>query len=329
MSGLMWVQAEVLPVFQGNHDMAHQNLVPAAPTTLPSPVDFEAYSRAVNALPMLSEARERELALAWRDHQDKNAARELVLAHLRLVTRVVKDHRGYGLPDADLAQEGAVGLMKAVRGFDPLRGIRLAAYAIRWIEAEIREFIFRSWRLVRLAGGATMKKLFFGYRRTVEALREHGSERPVGVSPQDIAKALGVDDKSAAMAMEYFAGSDDSMSLLESDADAGRANVLEAQASNVANEEHETDPMAIVGKLRDDDMARRAMARAWEGLDERSRGVLAARRFSEPAVPLREVSEKWGVSIERARQIEVAAWDKLVSMSRELLHSPRMIGSPQ
>jgi RNA polymerase sigma factor (sigma-70 family) len=145
----------------------HQSLLPR----LPSPLNFEAYARAVQALPFLDDARERELAMAWKTTQDKGAAWELVMAHLRLVVRVVRDQAGYGLSPGDLAQEGTVGLMKAVHRFDPDRGIRLAAYAIKWIEAEVREYIMRNWRLVRLGSGSAMKKLFFGYRQALTSLR--------------------------------------------------------------------------------------------------------------------------------------------------------------
>lgn len=284
---------------------------------LPSPMDFPAYERAVQAIPMLSEAREKELVRAWCETKDREAARELVLSHLRLVTKAVKDHRGYGLPEGDLAQEGTVGLMRAVHGFDSRHGVRLAAYAWKWIEAEIREYIFRSWRLVRLGSGTTMRKLFFGYRKTMEGLRKWSPDRPVGVSAEDVARAMDLPEDQVLLAAQYFGGSD--LPLLGADdEDAGSADrlMLEAIPFNAP-----LGPEDVAEQLIDEDLGRRAISIAWQDLDERSREILSARRFAEPAIPLREVAQQWGVSIERARQIEHAAWEKLIHGSRVALET--------
>lgn len=285
--------------------------------TLPSPMDFPAYDRAVQAIPMLSEDREKELVQAWTERKDREAARELVLSHLRLVTKAVKDHRGYGLPEGDLAQEGTVGLMRAVHGFDHRHGVRLAAYAWKWIEAEIREYIFRSWRLVRLGSGTTMRKLFFGYRKTMEGLRKWSPDRPVGVSVEDVARAMDLPEDQVLLAAQYFGGSD--LPLLGADEeDSASSDRLMLEALPFASP---AGPQDLAERVIDDDLGRQAISVAWQDLDERSQKILSARRFAEPAVPLREVAQHWGVSIERARQIEHAAWEKLVQGSRKALES--------
>jgi RNA polymerase sigma-32 factor len=290
------------------------------PVTLPSPVDFDAYLRAVNDIPMLSHDRETDLVQAWRNNQDRDAARELVLSHLRLVTKVVKDHRGYGLPEGDLVQEGTVGLMRAVKGFDPSHGVRLASYALKWIEAEIREYIFKSWRLVRLGGGATMKKLFFGYRKTVDSLRKWSPDRPIGIGSADVAKVMGVSSEDAAVALSYFSGKDLSLAIPDDGEDGASHSLLlgEVSAASVAD----NDPARITEDENDGVMGRRALAIAWDTLDHRSQGVLSDRRLSDPPLPLREVAEKWSVSIERIRQIEQSAWTKWVDLAKKIVDSP-------
>ena len=293
----------------------------AVPVTLPSPVDFDAYLRAVNEIPMLSHARETELVHAWRDNQDREAARELVLSHLRLVTKVVKDHRGYGLPEGDMVQEGTVGLMRAVRGFDPSHGVRLASYALKWIEAEVREYIFKSWRLVRLGGGATMKKLFFGYRKTVESLRKWSADRPLGIGHIEVARAMGVSEEDAALALNYFSGKDLSLAAPDEGEEGSSHSFLMGEASQ-ASFSVDADPAQIVEDENDGAAARRALAIAWTDLDQRSQGILSDRRLAEPPLPLREVAQKWSVSIERVRQLEQAAWTKWVSTARAALERP-------
>ena len=288
------------------------------PVNLPSPMDFHAYERAVQAIPMLTEEREKELVEAWRDRQDREAARELVLAHLRLVTKAVKDHRGYGLSEGDLAQEGTVGLMRAVHGFDHRHGVRLAAYAWKWIEAEIREYIFRSWRLVRLGSGTTMRKLFFGYRKTLDGLRKWSPDRPVGVSVEDVAHAMDIPQDQVQIAAQYFSGQDIALIGQDED-DAPDEDRLMLEALPMAGA---PQPDEIVERYSDDELGRQAICVAWQALDDRSQKILTARRLVEPATPLREVAQEWGVSIERARQIEHAAWEKLVAGSRKVLASP-------
>lgn len=281
------------------------------PARLPSPTQFDAYARMAQQWPMLSEAEEKDLVAAWRESQDAEAARALVLSHLRLVIRVVRDHRGYGLPEGDLAQEGTVGLMRAVHRFDPAVGVRLAAYAVRWIEAEVREFIFKNFRMVRMGASSAMKKLFFGYRQTLASLRALGDDREVGVSVQEVAQAMGVSQAQAELAHAFFGGRDLGWetpgSGEEADAGPNQALMLEALPSDAPTPailvENANSRQAIVGTVQ------RALAQ----LSERDRAIVQARRLTTPAVGLAELGQQWGVSAERIRQLEQRAVAQLKS----------------
>lgn len=289
------------------------NLVvsPAASTLLPSPSNFEAYARAVQQWPMLDESEEKRLVRDWREKGDRTATWELVASHLRLVVRVVRDHRGYGLPEGDLAQEGTVGLMRAVQKFNPSVGVRLAAYALRWIEAEIKEFIFRNWRLVKLGGTAAMKKLFFGYRQTVASLRDLKADRTASVTADEVAQTMGLGEEQVRQARAYFSGRDLALEGpagddTESPSD---ALMLEALPSNQDTPEmlvEEQDRQAAVHSL-----VHRALAK----LPERERAILVARKMTSPAKGLAELGAQWGVSAERVRQIENKA---AIALGKEL-----------
>lgn len=270
---------------------------------LPSPSNFEAYARAVQQWPMLSGEDEARLIAAWRQDGNRDAARDLVASHLRLVVRVVRDHRGYGLSDGDLAQEGTVGLMRAVHKFDPQVGVRLAAYALRWIEAEIKEFIFRNWRLVKLGGTSAMKKLFFGYRQTVASLRDMKADRSSGVTPEEVAKAMGLTEGQVSQARAYFSGRDLALEAPRDEeevapSDALMLEALPDAAQTPAAWAEETDRQAVVVALVQGALAQ---------LTERDRDILVARKMTTPAVGLVELGQKWGVSAERVRQIESRA----------------------
>ena len=301
-----------------------QELIPFTSSSaplLPSPSQFEVYARAVNSIPLLSEEEEMRLTQAWYNHQDRNAARDLVLSHLRLVVKAVRDHAGYGLSPSDLAQEGTVGLMRAIHGFNPSQNVRLAAYAWKWIEAEIREFIFKSWRLVRLGSGSTMRKLFFNYRKTVESLKKLAPDRQMGVSTQDIAKALDLPEDQVELASRYFLGQDVSMAPSDSEGSHYEGTEgLQLEASQHAAWTASDNPEDYTTEAQSTQMGRKAIAKALLSLDDRSREILMARRLSEPAVSLKELSAQWDVSIERVRQIEHQAWDNLVKNAQQQLH---------
>lgn len=284
----------------------------ALPNTLPSPLNFEAYARAVQQLPYLDEERERTLASAWKERQDKLAAWELVMAHLRLVVKVVRDQSGYGLSPGDLAQEGTVGLMKAVHRFDPERGIRLASYALKWIEAEVREYIMRNWRLVRLGSGAAMKKLFFGYRQAVAHLRQWGDTRDVTPTVQALAQELDLDAQQVRQAQAYFTGRDEALEAPSEDA--SREERREVNDWFTASQH--ADPAWVVEEADQEHHEHAALTQALATLPERDRAILTARLLQDPPQGLAELGRQHGVSAERVRQIEKRA---LMDLRKQLV----------
>lgn len=293
------------------------------PAQFPSPTNFEAYARMAHAWPMLKEQREEALVKAWREHQDAEAARELVLSHLRLVVRVVRDHRGYGLPEGDLAQEGTVGLMRAVHRFDPKIGVRLAAYAVRWIEAEIREFIFKNFRMVRLGTSSAMKKLFFGYRKTLASLRQMGSERQVELSDQDMANAMGVTTEQVEIARAFFTGKDLGwdMPAQDTEEEVGSNQAMMLQALPL---DHDT-PETLVETNSTRQAIVRSVQAALSCLPERDQAIVRARRLSSPPVGLAELGAHWGISAERVRQLEQRAV-KILEKSLREAGAPALLG---
>ncbi len=296
---------------------------PQSSLRLPSPTQFPAYARAVNALPVLSQEQETLLAKAWRDHGDRNAAAQLVLAHLRQVVKVVRDHAGYGLPQADLAQEGTVGLMQAVHRFDPDRGVRLASFASHWILAAVREYIARNWRMVRLGTSSAMKKLFFGYRSAVAGLRAYGVDRDSSGFVADVAKAMELSSEQVESARAYFSSRDLSMdaqvpgapgaSMIHagfSDVHSGGANLGATGSTPVGqtNGDRLGDPSPTPEEsLIDADFASHAttaLRKALVRLSCRDREILTARRLLDKPQGLVELGLKHGISAERVRQIE-------------------------
>lgn len=292
--------------------MTHQNIACMDIQLLPSPTDFEAYARFVQKWPMLSAGEEARLIKAWHEEGDRLAARDLVTSHLRLVVRVVRAHRGYGLSSGDLAQEGTVGLMRAVQKFNPLVGVRLAAYALRWIEAEIREFIFKNWRMVRLGGTAAMKKLFFGYRQTVASLKKMDADRKVGVTAAEVARAMGLTAEQVDQARQYFDGRDTALESprFEDSEAPSDALMLEALPSgeNHAEAYEEEDRQAAITSV-----VRQALNR----LPERDRAVVIARQLTVPPVGLVDLGKQWGISAERVRQVEKRASQRLLENLKE------------
>ena len=271
--------------------------------TLPvlSPVSsLESYVQAVNAIPMLTPEQELDLGRRLKANNELEAARDLVLSHLRLVVSVARNYMGYGLPQADLIQEGNVGLMKAVRRFDPERGVRLASFAIHWIKAEIHEYILRNWRLVKVATTKAQRKLFFNLRsmKTSSATLTPGEVT-------DVARTLNVKESDVREMEKRLQGADIPLEPSPDDGDevvtpiAYLADTAEGPAEQFERDQSET--------LRTE-----GLKRALDNLDERSRRIILARWLSESGPKtLHELADEFGVSAERIRQIESKAMQKM------------------
>ncbi|HEU4442823.1 MAG TPA: RNA polymerase sigma factor RpoH [Burkholderiales bacterium] len=284
--------------------MSPMQATTALPVSVPLPMStgsLEAYVQTVNRFPMLTAEEERALACRWRDAQDLDAARQLVVSHLRLVVAVARGYLGYGLPHADLIQEGSIGLMKAVKRFDPERNVRLVSFAIHWIKAEIHEYILRNWRLVKLATTKAQRKLFFNLRsmkkglatmsagdvaRVASELRvkpEEVVEMETRLSGHDIAFEADSDDEEAAYAPVHY---------LAADRDAEPLHQLEAK---------ESEEGRAAG-----------LEQALEALDARSRRIIEARWLREKnPLTLHDLAAEFSVSAERIRQIEAKALAKM------------------
>ena len=258
---------------------------------------IDAYISTVNRLPVLTPEREHELA---RRLDDMEAARELVLSHLRLVVSVARQYLGYGLPHADLIQEGNVGLMKAVKRFDPERGVRLVSFAVHWIKAEIHEYVIRNWRLVKVATTKAQRKLFFNLR----------SMRPDGHSldpdqVDHIASELNVRREDVSGMEVRLSGRDVSLENQDDDDDSF------APISYLSDEGRQ-EPSRVLARMAHDDMQGAGLASALEALDPRSRRIIEARWLQdEGGSTLHELAAEFGVSAERIRQIETAALKKM------------------
>ncbi len=262
---------------------------------------LEAYVERVSTIPMLD--REQELALArrFRDEQDLDAARDLVLSHLRFVVHIARGYLGYGLPVGDLIQEGNVGLMKAVKRFDPDMGVRLVSFAVHWIRAEIHEFVIRNWRLVRVATTKAQRKLFFNLRRMKKNLAWLSDAETKAVAGE-----LGVDPREVREMERRLSARDLSF---DPQPDSGDEDAIVSPAMYLRAPE--ADPATLVEEdLWDGEVADR-LAIALDGLDERSRSVIRARWLGEDKKTLQELGADYGVSAERIRQIEAAAITKL------------------
>lgn len=261
---------------------------------------IDAYISAVNRLPVLSAERETELGRRLRDSEDLGAARELVLSHLRLVVSVARQYLGYGLPHADLIQEGNVGLMKAVKRFDPERGVRLVSFAVHWIKAEIHEYIIRNWRLVKVATTKAQRKLFFNLR----------SMRPDGqtLDPEQvdhIARELNVRREDVSEMEVRLSGRD--MSLENQDDDDDSYAPI-AYLSDDCRQE----PTRVLERAARDQLQSAGLSSALEALDPRSRRIVEARWLQDDGgATLHELAQEFGVSAERIRQIEAAALKKM------------------
>ncbi len=261
---------------------------------------LDAYIHAVGSIAVLSKEDEQSLANQFRDAEDLDAARELVMAHLRFVVHIAKGYMGYGLPLGDLIQEGNVGLMKAVKRFDPDYGVRLVSFAVHWIRAEIHEFVLKNWRIVKVATTKAQRKLFFNLRKNKKSLAwlSHAET-------QAVAKDLGVTPKEVTE-MERRLSARDAIFDPAPDADDERAFTPAAYLPSP-----NADPAAQVEKTDWHDDATHRMAEAMTTLDERSRHILESRWLTENKQTLHELADVYGVSAERIRQIEANAIKKL------------------
>jgi RNA polymerase sigma-32 factor len=282
---------------------------------VPSLGDLDAYISAVNRLPMLTHDEEISLAHRLRHHGDLKAAGQLVLSHLRLVVSISRQYLGYGLPHGDLIQEGNVGLMKAVRRFDPDQGVRLVSYAIHWIKAEIHEYILRNWRMVKVATTKAQRKLFFNLRSMKQNLKGEAADIDTHRATltqgevDTVARELNVKREDVLEMETRLSGGD---VALEPQADDGEESF--APIAYLADESHE--PTRVLEAQRRDWLATDGIRHALDTLDERSRRIVEERWLrvnddTSGGMTLHQLAAEYGVSAERIRQIEVAAMKKM------------------
>jgi RNA polymerase sigma-32 factor len=286
-------------------------LIPAASHALvlhPGSVgSIDAYIQAVNRVPLLTADEEVSLAREFRDRDDLDAAGRLVMSHLRLVVAVARNYLGYGLPHADLIQEGNIGLMKAVKRFDPERGVRLVSFALHWIKAEIHEYILRNWRLVKVATTKAQRKLFFNLRSMKQGL---GTMSPDEI--EGVARELNVKPEEVSEMETRLSGGDIALE--------GRIEDGEEEFAPIAYlADEDSEPTEVLQRRQHDMLQSDGVRQAIERLDARSRRIIEARWLNEDAdgrvgtATLHELAEEFGVSAERIRQIEAKALLKLRS----------------
>jgi RNA polymerase sigma-32 factor len=276
----------------------NSNLLTAYPGT-----DLERYLKDVARYPLLDVDGERALAERWRDHKDEAAARELVGSHLRLVVKIARGFRGYGLPFNDLIAEGNVGLVQALAKFDPERGFRFATYAMWWIRAAIQEYVLHNRSLVKMGTTAAQKKLFFNLRRMKSQLGEIGEGDLPPAAVVKIAEELGVTEDDVVQMNRRLAASDHSLAApVSSDGD------REWQDTLVAEDDDQETVLAEASELA---WRRGLLAEGLQVLNERERHILAERRLKDQPKTLEDLSQIYGVSRERVRQIEARAFEKL------------------
>jgi len=270
--------------------------------------NIDAYISAVNRLPMLSQEEEVTLARRLRDHNDLAAAQKLILSHLRLVVSIARGYLGYGLPHADLIQEGNIGLMKAVKRFDPDQGVRLVSYAIHWIKAEMHEYILKNWRLVKVATTKAQRKLFFNLRSHKEGL---DSMTPTQVN--ELAETLKVKPEEVVEMETRLSGRDIALETSTDDGDDKFAPI--AYLSSDANE-----PTKVLEAQQFDRLQSEGLESALSKLDPRSRRIVEARWLANDdgsGATLHDLADEFGVSAERIRQIEAVALKKMKSTLAE------------
>jgi RNA polymerase sigma-32 factor len=262
---------------------------------------LDAYIQAVGSIPVLSKEDEQSLANRFRDKEDLQAARELVMAHLRFVVHIAKGYTGYGLPLADLIQEGNVGLMKAVKRFDPAFDVRLVSFAVHWIRAEIHEYVLKNWRIVKVATTKAQRKLFFNLRKSKKSLAWLSQSET-----EAVADDLGVSAKDVTEMERRMTARD---AMFDPAPDVHDDDRVFTPAAYLPSPD--SDPASLVEKSDWDDDASSRMAEALETLDDRSRRILETRWLADKKLTLHDLAGEYGVSAERIRQIEGAALKKL------------------
>jgi RNA polymerase sigma-32 factor len=299
--------------------LANQSFVSTNPWALVPPLgNIEAYISAANRLPMLTLEQEKAFARQLKDHNDLDAAGKLILSHLRLVVSISRQYLGYGLPHADLIQEGNVGLMKAVKRFDPDQGVRLVSYAMHWIKAEIHEYIIKNWRMVKLATTKAQRKLFFNLRSMKQGFRaqageDHAASRRDGLNDAQIdiiAKDLNVKREEVIEMEARMAGGDVLLDPVSGDDGEDAFGPI----AYLADAHHE--PTAMMEAHQRDKLSSDGITQALEVLDARSRRIVEERWLkvnddSSGGMTLHELAAEFGVSAERIRQIEAAAMKKM------------------
>lgn len=269
------------------------------------------YLQEIRKFPMLEPQEEYMLAKRWKEHDDSEAAHKLVTSHLRLVAKIAMGYRGYGLPTAEVISEGNVGLMQAVKRFDPEKGFRLSTYAMWWIRASIQEYILRSWSLVKIGTTAAQKKLFFNLRKMKGQLKafEEGDLNPETVTT--IADRLGVTTDDVISMNRRLAGPDNSLNApLRQDGEQSG----EWQDWLV---DDEADQEVRLGDTEELEQRRSMLQMAMQSLNEREMHILTERRLKDEPATLEELSQEYGISRERVRQIEVRAFEKLQKAMRD------------
>ncbi len=275
--------------------LKHQDLMLTGPVG-----SLDAYIQAVSSIPVLTKEDEQALAREYIDSGNLDAARELVMAHLRFVVHIAKGYSGYGLPMGDLVQEGNVGLMKAVKRFDPDVGVRLVSFAVHWIRAEIHEFVLKNWRVVKVATTKAQRKLFFNLRKAKKGLAWLSHEET-----EAVAKDLGVSVREVTEMEKRLAARDAAFDLGPADDEErtfAPAGYLESENA---------DPASLVESADWQQDATARLTEALANLDDRSRDILQQRWLSEKKTTLHDLADRYGVSAERIRQIEAAAITKL------------------
>jgi RNA polymerase sigma-32 factor len=298
--------------------MASNSNVPASVPALGSDASLNRYLAEIRKFPLLTPEQEYMLAKRYQEHQDPEAAAQLVTSHLRLVAKIAMGYRGYGLPVSELISEGNIGLMQGVKKFEPDRGFRLATYAMWWIRASIQEFILRSWSLVKMGTTAAQKKLFFNLRRmknNIEAF-EDGDLHPDDV--RKIATDLGVSEEDVvSMNRRMAMGGDTSLNVSMREDGEGQWQDWLADDGPLQDEQ--------VADAQERDVRHDMLMAAMADLNDREKHILAERRLAEEPKTLEELSQVYGVSRERVRQIEVRAFEKLQKAMMRLAGDRRLL----